>query len=49
LERELVVNHLGLCAAYLVFVEEDIAIVSVIPYLSVGTYHIYPFGINTYA
>jgi hypothetical protein len=49
LERELVVDHLGLCAAYLVFVEEGIAIVSVIPYSSVGTYHICPFGTNTYA
>ena len=32
LERELVVDHLRLCAAYLVFVEEDVAVASVTPY-----------------
>jgi hypothetical protein len=32
LEGELAVEHLGLCAAYLVFVEEDVAVASVTPY-----------------
>ena len=49
LEGELAVEHLELYTTYHVFVEEDIAIVSFIPYYYVGAGHICPFGTNTYA